>query len=448
MKLELERSAFLKAWQVAEKYTASKTTLDALNGIRITAENGTVTLEATDLKSSVKCRAKGAEIIEPGVAVLNASIVGNMIRKCTAKTITLDVPSDRGTLTSDGSKYRFTVIPANTFPNIPASSGAEEICSLMAYDLGTLINEGSCAASAPSDFPKYMGTCLLRTKEGYLYAVSTDGKRLACSKMLCGYISKDDDLLLPASALRELAKVFTGKENVKVLADGSTVWFALEGREDDTEDGGSDASESKAGLDGSEFSVRRVEASFPKYERILSNEYMTRMRISKSALMSALDRIAIIAKNNPAQIMAMTITPQEDGNPEGNIWPVGKLRMTARAQELGIASELLEAEVQGDNMQIGFNVSFFQDGLKAVGSDSVIIEFSGEEEQTRLFRDEGEDFLYMLMPIRLTPQDIVSDDDSAEDFSSPVDYGAPADEGEAYGSEGGEPEGGEEDAPF
>ncbi|MBQ7544190.1 MAG: DNA polymerase III subunit beta [Synergistaceae bacterium] len=443
MKLELERSAFLKAWQVAEKYAASKTTLDALNGIRITADNGTVTLEATDLKSSVKCRAKGAVIIEPGVAVLNASIVGNMIRKCTAKTIVIDVPSERGSLTSDGSKYRFTVIPADTFPNIPASSGAEGICSIMAADLGKLLNEGSCAASAPSDFPKYMGTCLLRTQEGSIYAVSTDGKRLARSKMLCNNIYREDDLLLPAAALRELAKVFTGQENVKVLADGSTVWFALEGAADYSEDGGTDAeAKPSAVLDGAEFSVRRVEASFPKYERILSKDYKTKMRISKTALLSALDRIAIIAKNSPAQIMAMNIAPQEEGNPEGNIWPKGKLRITARAIELGTASDILEAEIQGDGMQIGFNVSFFQDGLKAVGSDDVIIEFSGEEEQTRFFRDEGDDFLYMLMPIRLTPQDIVSDDDNADDFTPPARDELPADDGEAFaGGEG-------QDAPF
>ena len=70
-------------------------------------------------------------------------------------------------------------------------------------------------------------------------------------------------------------------------------------------------------------------------------------------------------------------------------------------------------------MQIGFNAAYFLDGLKAADSDSITIEFSSDEGQTRILKDEGADFLYMLMPIRLTPQDIVPEDDSA-DFTAPV----------------------------
>ena len=97
MKLELERSNFLKAWQIAEKYTADQQR-DSLNGIRITASEDSVTLEATDLKSSVRCSVRGAKVEEAGVAVLNAAFFGNMLRKTTAKTITLEVNDERGTL--------------------------------------------------------------------------------------------------------------------------------------------------------------------------------------------------------------------------------------------------------------------------------------------------------------------------------------------------------------
>ncbi len=70
-------------------------------------------------------------------------------------------------------------------------------------------------------------------------------------------------------------------------------------------------------------------------------------------------------------------------------------------------------------MQIGFNAGFFLDGLKAADSNTITVEFSSEEGQIRILKDEGDDFLYMLMPIRLTPQDIVPDDESG-DFTEPV----------------------------
>ena len=440
MKLELDRSEFLKAWQTAEKYTAAKSTMESLNGIRITAgENNTITLEATDLASSVKCSAQGCTVIDPGQAVLNANIFGNILRKTTAKTLTLTTDPERGTLTSGKSRSRFAVIPADSFPSIPESSGAEPICSIMADELGKIITEGSAAASAPSDFPKYMGTCLLRTAGQYIIAVSTDGKRLALSQKLCTVI-KEEDLLLPAAALKELAKLLNNDGTVEVLADGSMVWFRLE-REIPLKDD-SEASGETEGAEApvqtvreiSEFSIRRIEAAFPKYERILNNEVKTMIKLSKSSLLSAVDRMAVYAKNSPAQVMAMFIKPE------------GELRVTARAPEMGTTEDVLDSAVDGDAMQIGFNVNYFLDGLKAVNSEEVIIEFSDEEGQTRLLRDEGKDFLYMLMPIRLTAQDIVSDDDPV-DLSANVQPEAEQEDDESYSSSDYE-EQGNSGAPF
>ena len=425
MKLELERSEFLKAWQTAERYTAAKSTVDALNGIRISAnEDNTVTLEATDLKSSVKCSALGSNVLEPGVAVLPASIFGTIAKKTAAKTFTLETGQERGALIAGKSRSRFAVIPPDKFPNIPESSGAEAICSIMASDLGRIINEGGSAASAPSDFPKYMGTCLLRTAGQRLIVVSTDGKRLAISQTLCT-VHKEDDLLLPAAALKELAKGFNNDGKVVVLADGSTVWFRLE-REETIKDESDNSEEGaevpvRTVLEVSEFSIRRIEATFPKYEKILNDEVKTMIKLAKPSLLSAVDRMAIFAKNSPAQVMAMYIKPE------------GALRLTARAPEMGTTEDTLDAAVDGDAMAIGFNVNYFLDGLKAVNSEEVIIEFSDEEGQTRLLKDEGKDFLYMLMPIRLTAQDFVSDDDSV-DIITPAQPEELDDNDESYSS--------------
>ena len=68
-----------------------------------------------------------------------------------------------------------------------------------------------------------------------------------------------------------------------------------------------------------------------------------------------------------------------------------------------------------------------------MNSEEVIIEFSDEEGQTRLLKDEGKDFLYMLMPIRLTAQDFVSDDDSV-DIITPAQPEELDDNDESYSS--------------
>lgn len=391
MKLEIQRADFLKAWQLALKTAGTKTTKDSLNCIFIRAsEDGITTLEATDLKTSVKAKAQGVSIQEPGEAVIPVAVLGEMLKKIKADTITLEVSSGRGTLNADKSRSRFPIMPVEEFPKIPSSSDGEAVCEIMASDLAKLINEGSAAASQPADFPKYLGTCLLRTSDGYLKAVSTDGKRLSLSKLICT-VTKNEDLLLPSPALKDLAKNLTGDSTARILADGSTVWFIL----DDTE-----------------FSIRRIESSFPNYERILNSEVQTTMKTSCSTLSSALERIDLIAKTTPAHIMAMILTPGDE------------LRITARAPELGTTSENLEAVIEGSTMTIGFNSGYFYDGLKALGEGDVLIEFSGEEGQTRMFRDKSEDFLYMLMPARLSPQDVADDYD--EEITPEVQETEPA----------------------
>ena len=222
-------------------------------------------------------------------------------------------------------------------------------------------------------------------------AVSTDGKRLALSKMLLTNVQKAQDLMLPSAALKELSKMLLtskGEDTVKILSDNSVAWFALP---------------------DIEYSIRLIDSTFPNYERILNNDTRTTLRISRDKLLAVIDRVDIIAKTTPAHIMAFLLEPN------------GDLIVTARAPEAGTARESLDAVIDGDNMQIGFNVSYFEDGLKALSSGEIVIEFSHEEGQCRMTRSEDNNFLYMLMPARLSMQDAMTEEEIG-DFAPSQDY--------------------------
>ena len=401
MKLQIERQNFLKSWQIAEKVANIRSTKEALTAVLITAsDDGTVTLESTDMKSYVKCKAEGVSILETGSALANASILGNMMRKYSTDEIELEFNRERGLLKADGSRTRVTGIPTEIFPNVPNSKDAELICEISASELARIISEGSSASSQPQDFPKYMGTSLMRTEEGIIKVISTDGRRLSVSKCYCSPNKIEEDLLLASPALKELGRTMSsyGEDKVSIMAESSMVWFILQ---------------------DIEFAIRRIESNFPNYERILNDQKNTILRIDCNELSRALDRIDIIAKTTMAHIMAMALQP------------TGEIRITARAPELGTVSENLFAQVEGGYLQLGFNVGYFQDGLKALGPGEIVIEFSGEEEQTRMYRAGKDDFLYMLMPARLSQQDAMTEEEIS-DFrrNSQVqqDYQAPVQE--------------------
>lgn len=402
MKLELKRQDFLKAWQTAEKIAVSKAIPDIVNSIRINADfDGQVTLEATDLKTSVKCKAQGVAVIEPGTAMLPVAILGGMLKKLKCDTLTIEVNGTKGMLFAEGNKTRFTVVPVENFPNIPESSGAEMKCEIQASSLAAVIAEGSTASSQPQDFPKYIGACLMSIDDDKLKAASTDGKRLAISEALC-IVHMKEEILLPLQAFRELSKQLAScnDENVRIIADDSTVWFAL---------------------DEVEFSIRRIDANFPDYHRILNSNIETELHISCDDLISVIERVDIVAKTTISHIMVIDMNPN------------GRLRVYARAPE-GVASEFLEADITGSPMQIGFNAGYFLDGLRALGSGDIKIEFSGNEDQTRMKRNDSSNFLYMLMPSRLSSQDILDDElndaDSYSDNNPEENHDMP--EGEQY----------------
>ncbi len=378
MKLEIQRQDFLKAWQTAEKVVSSKSVADIMGCIRINAkEEGQVILEATDLKTSVRYKTSGVTVIEGGEAVLPAAILGNMLRKLTSDTFTIDVNEKRGILDAGKSRMKFPFVSADEFPHIPDSQGAESICEIISGDLKRMISEGGSASSAPQDFPKYIGACLLRTTENSLRIVSTDGKRLAISERFCTVNRKDENSMLTSGALKDLAKQLPDTENVRIFSDGPVVWFSI-----------SDV----------EFSIRKIEATFPEYERILGTDIHTILNISCAELISVVERIDIVAKTTLSHIMVMDMTSDH------------QLKITSISPEQGIARESLEADITGESLQVGFNAGYFLEGLKAFGTGDIEIEFSGAEGQTRMTRKDDSSFLYMLMPSRLSPQDLVDDE--------------------------------------
>ena len=259
------------------------------------------------------------------------------------------------------------------------SKGASFICEISAPNLAKIIAEGLITASQPKDFPKYHGTCLLKTSEGHLTAVSTDGKRLAVAKAPCEQTGNDEKMILSASAVKEFGKTLASNhsnENVKIFADSSTVWFQLE---------------------NGEFPISKLlEVEFPKYERILNNTVQTTMKFNPPDLITVLDKINIISAMHLSKIMVLKLDPD---NNEATIY--------AHHPDYGTVLEKFNAEIEQHSLQIGFNIDYFLDGLKAAGNNSTVIEFSGEEAQAQIKRENDDSFLYVIMPSRLIAEDLI-----------------------------------------
>jgi len=400
MKIEITRSEFLKTWQMAERSSNTKSTVGSLGGVLVTASGDKVSLSATDLKTSIKCSAGGINVLKEGSAIFPVKVLGELFKKAPTDVFKVEIEGEKGVILSGRNKTRFSTWPPDDFPRLAQSDSADILCDVPASDFLRILSEGSIASSPMDDFPKYLGACLIQLKSGLLHVASSDGHRLSLSKCVCESEGRSDaDLLLPITPLRELQRILQASQNekpdkqkqdkesqeksgiVRILYDGSMVWFQM---------------------GDIEFSIRRVESSFPNYERILNPNVATTVILNRSEFLSALDRIDVIVRSHTRLVVM-------------HMRPGGEVKLTGRAPEFGTAAEVLDANVDGNGLKVGFNVGFLQDGLKSINFDSIKMTLNGEAGQMTVRRDGSDDFLYMLMPVRITEQDMLDDEEQDEE---------------------------------
>lgn len=370
MKLILSKTPFLKVWQMAERTTSSRVQQPSLYSVHcVASKNGTLTLEATDLKTSIRGLVEKADVVEPGRALLPVRILGDLFRKIPLDSFELEINEDRGVLRAGRNSYNFTVFPVDLFPDMPVPQAEQSFVSITAGELLRVLDEGTVAGSLTDEFPRYIGACQLQYKQDEFRAVSTDGRRLSLSK--CSVLSGEEkDMLVPLAPMREFQRFLTSVEAdvaVGIYQDHSLVHFRLPGME---------------------YSVRRIESNFPNYERVLRPECTTTLTVDRSELISALERVDLVVKDNHRLVVM-------------HLSPAGELKLTGRTPDIGEVKEHLDSAITGEPLKVAFNVSYLLDGLKAFHGTDVYLTFNGTEGQMTMLRPGSDTFLYMLMPVKM-----------------------------------------------
>ena len=376
MKLRIQKTEFNRWWQFVERITSTKNTISSIGGVLCTVSEENVTLEATDLKTSIRCVPNGISADETGKAILPAKLLGELFRRVPVEEFSIDIKGEKGVLLAGKNRTRFTTWTVGDFPKIPSPDSASVFCEISAGELLRVINEGIVASSQGDSFPTYLGTCFFHVSENLLSVVSTDSHRLALSQTDC-VCESDSDMLLPILSVKELQRLLSNvisDVNVMVLADGSVSWFRM---------------------GNIEFSIRRVEASFPNYAKILNPKKTTSMISDRSNLISALERIDVIVRDF-TRVVVMKLSPS------------GELRLSGKSPNTGTGVETMDANITGEPLMAGFNLSYLQDGLKAFKDSDIEFSFDGSSGQVTMTAPNRDNFLYMTMPVK------ISDDDEPE----------------------------------
>ena len=378
MKLSINKKLFLQAWNLAERSTSGSSSMNILSSVLVKASPESVLLQATYIRTSIICIAAGVTVVEPGEAVFPVKMVGDLFKKAPSEDFTVEVEEGKAVLKAGRGKYSFSTYPVREFPKLPSSENGEKYCKVRLGNLAQVIEEGTIAASAGDEFPLYLSSANFLVANGLLKAVSTDAKRLALAGVPVLEGSDSEPYLLPMKGVKEIQRILSSmppETEVEILFDDAQFYFRM---------------------GAVEFTVRRVESHFPTFEKILPKDYATTVMADRAALISALDRVEVIVRDFNKMVV-MEIEPGDS------------FTMRGRAPDFGVAHEELSADITGQKLRIAVNTRYFLDALKVIREPDVKLSFNGPAGHMSIRRTEGDNFLCLIAPMNLAPEELGRD---------------------------------------
>jgi DNA polymerase-3 subunit beta len=379
MKLKVDKTSFIKSWNLAERSAGTASSMNIFSTVRMKAGIDGVELQSTDIKTSIKCAAKGVEVLEPGEAIMPIKGVTDLFKKASSSEFVIQIEDGKAVMTSGRSRYSFSTYSASEFPNLPSSLDGSLFCSIKASALSSSIDRGTLCASEKEEFPQYLSSAYFEFEGGQLNIVTTDKRRLALCKAEVTEVGEWKPMLLPVRSVKEFQRILgmiDGDSDIKILFDDAQAYFTAEDME---------------------FAVRKVEANFPAYARILPTTSSTTMYVDKQELTAAIERVDVVVRDyNRTVIMKLS-----DG---------GECVLSGRAPEFGEAVENITCEVNGEALKSGFNTKYFLDAVKAIDGPMASLTFNGADSHMVVRSRDSDSFLCMVAPLELSREEMESED--------------------------------------
>lgn len=359
MRIRAERDDLVDVLGRAARAVSPRSPLPILQGLLLTVAGRSLRVVGTDLDMTVRTELE-VEVLEEGRAVVPARLISEAARKLPPGAVILAAAGGEVELSGGGPRFRFRELIVDDFPALPEPSFTEPL-ELDGDTFLAALTQVSVAASHDDARPVLTGVLFETTDEG-LRLVATDSYRLALRDLPS--VRSTVTGLVPVRALRELSRT-VGAQKMQVAVGSRDATF---------------------GSGRGTLSVRLIEGSFPNYRQLLPSSYPNRLTVDRDALLQAIDRASLVA---------------EDHIPIRLQLEAGGVELSVSRQDVGGETEHVPAEYQGEDMTIAFNSRYLNDGVQAVQDDRVVLDVIDPLKPGVIRGAEGDDYLYLLMPVRL-----------------------------------------------
>jgi DNA polymerase-3 subunit beta len=282
------------------------------------------------------------------------------------QTVTLESNQNKLLLKSGKSRFTLQTLPAEDFPLVQESTSFGPVFSIPQKTLKTLLQQISFAM-AVHDIRYYLNGILFVAEGKQLSLVATDGHRLAFTSAILETEVPKQEVILPRKTVLELLRLLSDKEG------DIQMQFA--------------SNQARFMFDGKEFVTKLVEGKFPDYNRVIPKSHKNTITLGRAALLTTLQRTAILTSDKFKGVRI-------------NLEP-GLLRVASSNAEQEEAVDEIEIDYAGDNIEIGFNVTYLIDVLTNMTDDMVRMDLADSNSSVLVTIPENAFFKYVVMPMRI-----------------------------------------------
>ena len=378
MRVTVLQENLTKGMTIVSKAVESRPTMPVLGNVLLETEDARLKLAAVNMSlgMGITCWI-GAKIDASGAITLPAKIFSDLVNNLSPERVdlSLDEATQTINLKCGGTKSNIKGIDADEFPPVP--QGGEGDVTVDGRILKEMINQTVFAAASEDNRPILTGV-YTRFEDDTLTMAAADGYRLAVrTSKLEQSFAEPIDMVIPGKALAEVARIISDEDSevsITLPGDRDIVLFHMK---------------------SVDVSSQLLEGKFPDFGAIIPHSYSTSTVMYTSDLLRACQRAEIFARDN-AFSGRLYITPPKGPNEPGEV------KVASRSQERGDNEGVLDASIEGEALDISFNIKYLIEVLRVIPDERVVLHSNGTANPGVLRLENRDDFVHVIMPMSVT----------------------------------------------
>ncbi|MCU0498821.1 MAG: DNA polymerase III subunit beta [Anaerolineae bacterium] len=377
MRISVLQENLARGLSLVSRAIENRPTMPVLSNVLLKTEDARLKLAAVNMSLGlgITCWI-GAKIEQEGAITLPAKTFADLVSNLSQERVdlTLDPATQTVQLRCGSTKANIKGIDANEFPP-PQESGDGDV-SVLGKHLKEMILQTAFAAATEDNRPILTGV-YVQLDGNVMTLASADGYRLAVRTIeIEQTFSQAVEMVIPAKAMSEIARAITD--------DSAEVLITLPKERDIV----------VFNTQNVQISSQLLEGKFPDFASIIPRKYNTQSIVYTSDLLRACKRAEIFARDTAYSGRIFVRPPKGPGEP-------GEILVTGKSAERGDNEGLVDATVEGEALDISFNIKYLIDVLNVISEERIVIENNGSASPGVIRPENRDDFVHVIMPMNM-----------------------------------------------